>query len=40
MTIKDAKYIIIGTEDGWLKYNKSDYEEATQLLTDIRGNSQ
>lgn len=38
MTIKEAKYIIIGTEDGWLKYSKYDYEEAIQLVKNESGN--
>lgn len=34
MTMEEAKYIIIGTEDGWLKYNKCNYEEAIRLIAD------
>ena len=32
MTYEESKYIIIGTEDGWIKYNRKDYEEAKMVL--------
>ena len=36
MTVEDAKYIITGTEDGWLIYNESDYEEAKDLIAKLK----
>ena len=29
---EEALYIVIGTEDGWLEYNKKEYEEALKWL--------
>ena len=40
MTTEEAKYIIIGTEDGWLKYNESDYEEANRLIDKLKQESE
>ena len=35
LSIAEAKYIITGMEDGWLKYNKKEYELAKKLLASI-----
>ena len=32
MTVKEAKYIVTGTEDGWLEYDRKAYEEAIKIL--------
>lgn len=32
LTEEEAKYIVIGTEDGWLEYDEIAYEEALKWL--------
>ena len=32
---EEALYIVIGTEDGWLEYNKKEYELAKKILASI-----
>lgn len=32
LTKEEARYIVIGTEDGWLEYNKRDYEKAKEVI--------
>ena len=35
MNKEEALYIVIGMEDGWLKYNKKEYELAKKILASI-----
>lgn len=32
LTKEEAQYIVIGTEDGWLKYDAKAYKEAVKWL--------
>ena len=32
---EEALYIVIGTEDGWLEYDKKEYELAKKFLASI-----
>ena len=32
LTKEEAQYIVVGTQDGWLEYDKKSYEEALKWL--------
>lgn len=32
LTKEKAQYIVVGTQDGWLEYDKKSYEEALKWL--------